>query len=230
MPRPGRRGAGLLRDREDPAGHTPRPIADAKPGRQASGQALHRAGEDPDAIGQQPAVGRVVDGRLDHRRVHPQAASVHHAPLTCDRDEAVQQLLEHRPIQHVRQADQCFGVRDALAIDAAERSVDEAPPDFPLALVEAPVREVLEHEHPERDGGGRAEPPAPGTQGVAPRQGRRDLVHQVVVLEDEVDLSQDGIPQLVRVGQQDFDQGTLRVGAPDHGASDETGGLRGCTA
>ena len=167
---------------------------------------------------------------LDDGGVDPQASSVNHPTLTRDRGQALQQVLEHRPGQHMSQADQRLRVRDALAIDPAEGPVDEAAPDFPLALVEAPVVQVLEDEHPERDGRGGAESTAAGTQGVAARQGRRDLVQQVLILEDEVNLSQDGIPQLVRVGEQDFDQGALRVGAPNDGASDEAGQPRGCTA
>jgi hypothetical protein len=58
-------------------------------------------------------------------------------------------------------------------------------------------------------------------------QRRRDLVHQLLIVENEVDLAEDAIPQLVGVGEQDFDQGTLRVGAPDHGASDEAGRPQG---
>ena len=133
-----RRRAGVSRNREDPACHAACPIADvALCGSQTRGEALHRTRENSDAISQQPAVGWVTDGGLDDGRVHPQAAAVHHAPLTRDRDQALQQLLEHRPVQHVRQADQRLGVRDARAIDPTEGPVDEAPPDLSLALVEA---------------------------------------------------------------------------------------------
>jgi hypothetical protein len=164
VPPPGRRRAGLLRDREDPAGHTPRPIADAKTRRYASGEALHRAGEDADPIRQQATVRRIVDGCLDHGGVHAQASPVNHVSLPRDRDQALQKVLEHRPIQHVSQPDQRLGVRDALPVNPAERPVDEAAPDFSLAFVEAPVVQVLEDEHPERDGRGGAEPTAARTQ------------------------------------------------------------------
>ncbi len=158
----------MLRNREDPTRHAARPIADVAPGgSQAGGEPLHRARQNPHAIGQQRTVRRIVDGRLDDGGVYAQAAPVNHPTLTRDRGQPLQQLREDRPVQHVGQTNQGLGVRHTLPVDPAEGPVHEAAPDFPLALVEAPIGEVFQDEHPEHDGGRGAEPPATSTQGVA---------------------------------------------------------------
>jgi hypothetical protein len=54
------------------------------------------------------------------------------------------------PRSRVRQADERLGIWHALPVEPAERPVDQAAPHFALALVEAPLEEVLEDQHPTR--------------------------------------------------------------------------------
>ena len=93
------------------------------------------------------------------------------------------------------QADQRLGVRHPLAVDPAEGAVDQAAADFPLALGEAPVVEVLEDEHAEDHHHGRAEPPAAPALGSAAPQRRVDEVDDRLIVEDGVDLAQFVVPQ-----------------------------------
>jgi len=45
-------------------------------------------------------------------------------------------------------------------------------------------------------------------------QGLRHAIDQLVVLEQRVDASQGGIPELVGVGQEDFDEAALLIRSP----------------
>src|SRR6266478_7031615 len=87
-------------------------------------------------------------------------------------DDAMERL---RPEQG-GQADQCLGVRNPLAVDPAERAVDQAAADFPFALGEAPVEEVLEDQHPEDHDHRRAEAAAARALRAAPPEGGVDEV------------------------------------------------------
>src|SRR6516164_6434200 len=108
---------------------------------------------------------------------------------------------------------------DPLPVGAAERPVHQTAADRPLALVEGPVEQVLQDQHPEDDLRRRPEaPPAPAL-GVAPAQGLDHLIHQLVIREHLVDRAERGVPELVAVGQQHLDQATLDERASDHGSS-----------
>jgi hypothetical protein len=61
---------------------------------------------------------------------------------------------------------------------------------------------------------------------VAPREPVDDQVDQRLVIEDDVDLSEGGIPEFVTVRQQHLEDPALCMGATDHGASMETKPLR----
>src|SRR2546423_14210159 len=56
-----------------------------------------------------------------------------------------------------------------LAVDPAERAINQAPPHLSLTLIEAPVGEMLEDEHPQHDGGGRPQSAPAPTLGMTPR-------------------------------------------------------------
>ena len=220
-------GAAALDDLEDAAGDAPRAIADAhRVLADAHGQALHRPGQDPHPVGQQRAVARIVDVRLDHGRVDPQPSAAGHAPPPGDLHQPLQEGLERVRLEELRQADERLGVRHALAIDAAEGPVDEAAPDLALALVEAPVAEMLEQEHAQDDGDGRPETPATAAQRVSAAEGGFEQVNEGIIVQDLVDRPELGVPELVPVGQQHFEDAALRIRATDHGPSMESGRLR----
>src|SRR2546426_9194379 len=114
-----------------------------------------------------------------------------------------------------------FGVRDALAVDPAERAVDQAAPHLALALIEAPVVEMLEDQHSQDHRGGRPQSAPALTLRMALGQGLRDAIDEDIVIEKSVDLPERGIPELVSVGQEHFHEAALPVRSPHHGASGE---------
>src|SRR5206468_5685114 len=100
------------------------------------------------------------------------------------------------------QPDQRLRVRNALAVDPAEGAVHQAPPHLSLALIEAPVVEVLEDQHPQNHRGGRPQSAPALTLRMALGQGLRDAIDEDLVLEQRIDPSEGGIPELVGVGQE----------------------------
>jgi hypothetical protein len=66
---------------------------------------------------------------------------------------------------------------------------------------------------------------------MALAQGLRHPIDQVVIVEELIDPAEGGIPELVGVGQEHFDEAALLVRSPHHGASGEAASLQGdCTA
>jgi hypothetical protein len=209
-----------LHDPEDPAGYAPRPVAqrhDALGHRRA--EPLQRPGQHAHAIGQERAVGRIVDIGLDHGGVDTEPSAADDVPLVGDRHQARQQLLERRPVEDLGEPDQGLGIGDPLALDAAEGAVDEVGPDFALALVKAPVKEVLEHEHSQSHRGRRARAAPTLTQWTTPREGLHHHVDQTLDLQLGIDAPEDGVPKLLAVGQQHLDKAPLGVRDSNHGVS-----------
>ncbi len=54
---------------------------------------------------------------------------------------------------------------------------------------------------------------------MAPGQRVRDHLDEGLVVEERVDPAQRGIPELVGVGQEDFNETALLVRSPHHGVS-----------
>jgi len=48
-------------------------------------------------------------------------------------------------------------------------------------------------------------------------------IDELIVVQEGIDPAEGGVPQLVRIGQEHFDQAALRVRPPHHGASGEAG-------
>src|SRR6266702_1250310 len=210
---PGR--ATALGDLKHPAGDTARALSDPLP------DPLQRAREDPDPVRQERGVGGVVHGGFHDGRVEAQPPASDEAAGTPQGHQPGQHVLEHGLVQQVGQPDQRFGVRDPLAIDPAEGAMDQAPPHLTLALIEAPVVEVLEDEHPQ-DHGGRCSPSAPApTLRMTLRQGLCHAIDEHVIIEHSVDLPEGGIPELVGVRQEHFYEAALLIRSPHHGASGE---------
>ena len=214
-----------LRDREDAAGDTPRPIAKRHDAvRHGGAQPRQRPGQHPHAIREERAVGGVVNVRLHDRGVHPQPPAPDDPALARQGHQALDQPLEDVRPQAVAEPDERLRVGHPLAVDAAERAVHQTAADLALALVEGPVEQVLQDQHPEDDLRRRPEaPPAPALA-VAPAQGLDHLVHQPVIREHRVDRAERRIPELVAVGKQHLDQATLEERASDHLPSAEAVG------
>ena len=56
---------------------------------------------------------------------------------------------------------------------------------------------------------------------MAPRQSLRHTIDEDLIVDQRVDLPKCGIPELVAVGEEDFDETALPVRSPHHDASDE---------
>jgi hypothetical protein len=66
---------------------------------------------------------------------------------------------------------------------------------------------------------------------IPPPQGLRHPIDQALVVEERVDPAQGGVPELVGVGQEHFDEAALLVRSPHHVAPPVRPiCLRGCTA
>ena len=221
---PGARLATALRDLEDPPANGTGALPDL------FAQPTQRTREHADPVGQQRGVRRVVNVGFDDGRIDPEAPPRNDSPLPTPRHQLRQQILEDRRVKQLGQTDQRLGVRDALAVDSAEGPIDQAPAHLPLALIEAPVVQVLEDQHPQHDGGGGPQAAAALTLGMALGQRLRNAIDERLVVEQHVDPAKRGIPELVGIGQEYFHEAALPVRSPHHGASGEAARPQGCTA
>ena len=212
-PRVGRPTA--LGDLEDSARHAARALADSL------SKSPQTAGEHPDPISQQRGVRRIMNVGFDDRGVDAEAPAADHPARAAQPHESSEDVLEHAFVQKLRQPDQRFRVGDPFAVNPAERAIDQTPSDLALALIKAPVGEMLEDQHPQHDGGGRSQSAPAPTLGMASRQRLRHTIDEDIIVEQRVDLPKGGVPQLVAVGQEDLDEAALPVRSPHHGASDE---------
>jgi hypothetical protein len=80
---------------------------------------------------------------------------------------------------------------------------------------------MLEDQHPQHDFGGGPQSATSLTLGMALGQRRRDAFDQDLVIQERIDASEGGIPELVGVGQKHFHEAALPVRPPHHGASGE---------
>jgi hypothetical protein len=184
---------------------------------------LHGARQHPHPIGQQRAVGRIVNVGLDDGRVHAQSPASDEPLRPPQRHQPGQHILEDGLVEERGQPEQRLGVRHALPVDPAEGSVDQVATHLAFTLVEAPVVEVLEDQQPQHDGRRCPQPAPSATLRVAAPQGVGDAIDEHLVIEQRIDPAERGVPELVRIGQEHFDQAALRVRPPHHGASGEAG-------
>src|SRR2546425_370193 len=141
--------------------------------------------------------------------VDAEATAADHPARAPQGHQSREDVLEHGFLQKVRQPDQRLRVRDAFTVNAAERAIDQAAPDLPLAFIEAPVGEMLEDQHPQHDGGGRAQSAPALTLRVALRQGLRHAIDEDIVVEQGVDLPKRGDPQFRAVRPEGLDEAAL---------------------
>ena len=141
--------ATALGDLEDPASHTARALTDPSP------DPPQGSSEHSDPVSQERGVRGIVNVGFDDGGVDAQAPAPHDAALAPQGHQPGQHILEHRLVQKAGQPDQRLRVWNALAVDPAERAVHQAAPHLPLALIEAPIMEVLEDQHPQDHGRGR---------------------------------------------------------------------------
>src|SRR5437660_692093 len=141
--------ATALGDLEDPASHTARALTDPSP------DPPQGSSEHSDPVSQECGVRGIVNVGFDDGGIDAQAPAPHDAALAPQGHQPGHHILEHRLVQKAGQPDQRLRVWNALAVDPAERAVHQAAPHLPLALIEAPIMEVLEDQHPQDHGRGR---------------------------------------------------------------------------
>src|SRR5262249_21110707 len=183
---------------------------------------FHRSRQHSHAILQQSTVGRIVHIGFYECGVDAKAAPVRDPGTLCDINDPPMQLLNDLRAECLRNLQDGLGVRYFLRINARERAIDQIRPDLALQVVVAPVKEMLQDEHPQYDLGGRAETPTVLAL-RPPRFGTlRHRFNHRFVLEQRVDPPQPIGPQLVTVGQQHFEQTALALSALDHARSFES--------
>ena len=89
---------------------------------------------------------------------------------------------------------------------------------------------MLEDQHPQDHGGWRPQSAPSPTLRMALGQGLRHSIDEDIVIKNNVDLPECGIPELVGVRQEHFHEAALPVRSPHHGASGEATRPQGCTA
>ena len=156
---------------------------------------------------------------LHHRRVHAQLPATHYLALTCQVDQSRQHLLQNIGVERVREPDERLGIRHSLAVDAAEGTVDQASSNFAFTLVEAPVVKMLQDQHPQHHLGRGARTALPPAAWPSASECVGHQVDEFLILENLVDSTQSGVPQLVRVRQQHFEHASLAVLATNHSSS-----------
>jgi hypothetical protein len=154
---------------------------------------LDEARQHAHAVAQQPAVGRVMDGGLDHRRVHPQLARSRHLGLLGQKGDPVEQRLQRRRTDGVRPAQEGRIVRHAPEIDPREPAQHQGVRHALFCLCEAPAIQMLDHEQTQENFPRRGVAPMDGGQPVAPRQVGAYLAVELVVVEQAVEVHEHGV-------------------------------------
>ncbi len=139
--------------------------------------------------------------------------------LTGQVDQPRQDLLQYIASQQMRETDERLGVRHSFAVDPAEGTVDQASPNLALALVEAPVVEVVQDKYPQHHLGRGARTTFPSAAGPSAPECLGHQIDEPVIIENLVHSTQSGVPQLVRVRQQHFEHASLDVLATNHPSS-----------
>jgi hypothetical protein len=87
------------------------------------------------------------------------------------------------------------------------------------AVLEAPIVEVFEHQQTQHHFGRGARPASSATLPPAPTQSVLHRIDHGLILEHFMDTPQLGVPPLIRVGQDHFEDAALRVLATNPGSS-----------
>jgi hypothetical protein len=104
-------------------------------------------------------------------------------------------------------------------IDAREHPIHQIGAHLALQVVIAPVEEMLQNQHPDDHIGRRPWPPAAPTLGPTFFERLGHDFNHGFVLEGDVNASQPVGPQLVTIGQQNFEQTPLALLALNHARS-----------
>ena len=159
-----------------------------------------------------------MDVRLDRRGVDPELAAARHLPRPGELHHAVVDRLDGLGPDGVGPADQRGVVGDALEVDAAELAQHQAVVDEVFGLLVAPGVEPHDDEHAEDHldrGGGPASGACPG---VASRQVVADAVEDLVIIEQPVELLEQGLEAEAELGDEGEEIGPI-MAMFEHGHS-----------
>jgi hypothetical protein len=157
--------------------------------------------------------------RFYDRGVDAKSAPVRDPGTLGDFNDLPMQLLDNLRTECARDLQDGLRVGHVAGIDACKCPIDQVRPDFVLQVVIAPIKQVLQNQHPDDDFGRRSEPPAASTLGPAFLERLGHHFNHGRVLEGGIDSSQPVGPQLVTIGQQNFEQTPLALSALNHARS-----------
>jgi hypothetical protein len=173
-------------------------------------QSPHRAAKYADHVLAQPAVGRMMDRRLDDGGVHAHLLALGHPGRCRDGHQSVQQLAQRGSVDDLSPTNHGLRGRDLACIDPAEAPVYEASGHLPFQLGVAPVAQVLESQHPQHHLGRRARAASPGALPPPLAHHRHHRLDDLLVLERLVDFPEPGLHQQLGLGQHEAEQNHLR--------------------
>ena len=163
-------------DLKQPQLHAPASVAQLRSDdARDRGDLLHRADQHPDPVSQQRAVGRMVDVRLHHRRIHPHSASRYRPLLLRDLHHSVVNPLDRVRIHSQAPAPHGLRVRRLAAAHAREVAIHQVGAHFAFQHVIAPIADVLEDQQSQHHLGRCAQPATTAALGMPSRQ---RLVHR----------------------------------------------------
>ena len=113
--------------------------------------AMHGTGQDADAILKQQAVGRIVHIRFCNRGVDAKSPAVRDPGTLGDLDDLPMQVLDDLGPEGAGDLQNRFGVGYVASIDAREHAIHEIGAHLALQVVVAPIREMLQNQHPNDD-------------------------------------------------------------------------------
>src|SRR5579863_6029760 len=164
-------------------------------------------------------IARMTDRRFDDRRVDAHLSTARDASCSGQLHDALEEGPQAVALEQLPQTHHRLGVRHLAAVDPAEVPVHEVAGDLPLELLVAPVLEVLEHQHPQRNLRRGAVPATPATLSEASPHRFEDTVDQRLVVEQLVDATKYRIHEFLRVRspeQNRVPQASLAISAPNH--------------
>jgi len=143
------------------------------------------------------AVAREVNRCLDDRGVGAHAVPSRDPGVDGERDDSVEQWPENLFVEQLAVPHHRLRVRHNAGVDPAEAPIDEVAVHFPLELLVAPLKEMLEHEHAKDDFRRRARPAARRALGMPTPQRRDHAVDDRVVIKELIDPLQPRVHELL---------------------------------
>ena len=162
--------------------------------------ATNEPAEDAHPIGEQAAVGRVMDHRLHRRAIDAQSATACDPCLPRQLDDAIIEGMQGRGLDRVRPAQQRRLVGHGLKVHPAEPAQHETVGDTGFGLTIAPVIEVLDDQESQDDFDRRGMAPVHERLRIAGCEIGADLRVEEIVVEEAVELLEDGIGPVRELG------------------------------